>query len=316
MASFPGRELSALRVRLVWRRLQFPHFHWWLGIQPTVEYPLDSVLGAGKCFFKRKTQVHLWRGSSSLFYTTLLAFSTILLYFWFKMQDTNEKKLEKLLSVNGGYITRKHVDSHEIPSWFLTDFVRKQGLVKIDKGFYAQEQWIRDDYLVFQYKYPKFIFSHVSALFLHGLTDLLPDYFEVTGPRNYRPFSPKSSITIHTDSHDETYRLGVCKIKTSLGHLVECYDMERTICDIVKNSRKINSEVYGKALRLYAKSKDKNIRNLLRYAQVLKIENKVAELMTVVMEFAAIIEANGIASGKRKAKSYKNANEMIKDIIG
>ncbi|MCI6438382.1 MAG: hypothetical protein MR811_11980, partial [Fibrobacter sp.] len=161
--------------------------------------------------------------------------------------------------------------------------VRKQCLVKIDKGFYAQEQWIRDDYLVFQYKYPKFIFSYVSALFLHGLTDQLPDYFEVTGPKNYRPFSPNPSVAIHTDSHDESYRLGVCKIKTSLGHLVECYNMERTLCDIIKNSRKIDAEIFGKALRLYAKSKDKNTRNLLHYAQILKIENKVAELMTVVL---------------------------------
>lgn len=199
------------------------------------------------------------------------------------MQETNKKKLEKMLNANSGYITRKQVDTHKIPSWFLTDFVRRQGLVKIDKGFYAQEQWIRDDYLVFQYKYPKFIFSYVSALFLHGLTDQLPDYFEVTGPKNYRPFSPNPSVAIHTDSHEKTYKLGICKIKTSLGHLVECYDMERTICDIIKNSQKIDAEIYGKALKLYAKSKDKNTHNLLRYAQTLKIENKVAELMTVVL---------------------------------
>lgn len=199
------------------------------------------------------------------------------------MQETNEKKLEKMLNANSGYITRKQVDNHKIPSWFLTDFVRKQGLVKVDKGFYAQEQWIRDDYLIFQYKYPRFIFSYVSALFLHGLTDQLPDYFEVTGPKNYRPFSPNSSVTIHTDSHEEIYKLGICKTKTSLGHLVECYDMERTICDIIKSSQKIDAEIYGKALRLYAKSKDKDIRKLLRYAQALKIESKVAELMTVVL---------------------------------
>ena len=199
------------------------------------------------------------------------------------MQVTNGQKLVKMLSANNGYITRKQVDGQKIPSWFLTDFVRKYSLVKIDKGFYAEENWIRDDYLVFQYKYPKFIFSNVSALFLHGLTDRLPDYFEVTGPKNYRPFSPTPSVTIHTDSHDESYRLGVTKVKTALGHFVDCYDMERTICDIIKNSRKIDAEIYGKALRLYAKSKDKNIRNLLRYAQILKIENKVAELMTVVL---------------------------------
>ena len=199
------------------------------------------------------------------------------------MEVTNEQKLKNMLRMNKGFITRKQVDSHKIPSWFLTDFVRRQGLIKIDKGFYAQERWIRDDYLVFQYKYPQFIFSHVSALFLHGLTDRLPDYFEVTGPKNYRPFSPNPSVAIHTVSRDETYRLGICKIKTALGHLVECYDMERTLCDIIKNSRKIDAEIYGKALRLYAKSKDKNTRNLLHYAQILKIENKVAELMTVVL---------------------------------
>ena len=51
------------------------------------------------------------------------------------MQETNEKKLEKMLNANGGYITRKQVDTHKIPSWFLTDFVRRWGLVKIDKGF-------------------------------------------------------------------------------------------------------------------------------------------------------------------------------------
>jgi hypothetical protein len=59
--------------------------------------------------------------------------------------------------------------------------------------------------------------------------------------------------------------------------------MERTICDIIKNSQKIDAEIYGKALKLYAKSKDKNTHNLLRYAQALKIESKVAELMTVVL---------------------------------
>ena len=130
------------------------------------------------------------------------------------MQESNEKKLENLLSANGGYITRKQVDSHGIPSWFLTDFVRKQRLVKIDKGFYAQEQWIRDDYLVFQYKYPKFIFSHVSALFLHGLTNQLPAYFEVTGPKNYRPFSPKPYIRIPTTNPTD---LGFAKSRLRLG---------------------------------------------------------------------------------------------------
>lgn len=46
-----------------------------------------------------------------------LAFSTILLYIWFKMQVTNEQKLKKILDANIGYITRQQVDEQGL-SWF------------------------------------------------------------------------------------------------------------------------------------------------------------------------------------------------------
>ena len=78
------------------------------------------------------------------------------------MQVTNEQKLMKMLDANKGYITRRQVDERGIPSWFLTDLVRKAELVKIDKGFYARADWLRDDFLVFQYKYPRFVFSSLQ----------------------------------------------------------------------------------------------------------------------------------------------------------
>jgi predicted transcriptional regulator of viral defense system len=198
------------------------------------------------------------------------------------MQVTNEQKLMKVLGANKGYITRRQVDERGIPSWFLTDLVRKAGLVKIDKGFYARADWFRDDFLVFQYKYPRFVFSHLSALFLHGLTDRLPESFEVTGPKNYRPFSPDGSVVIHTDSR-ASYDLGVVDVKTSLGHAVRCYDREKTLCDIIRISGKMDPEVYTKALRLYARSKKKDVGKLMDYARAMKIEKKVSEIMMVVL---------------------------------
>lgn len=97
------------------------------------------------------------------------------------MQDkTNFLKIKELFAQNGGYITRRQTEKNKIPSWFLTDFVRKNNLVKIDKGFFAAENWIQDDYFVFQYKYPKYIYSFESALYLLNLTDNLPAILEVT----------------------------------------------------------------------------------------------------------------------------------------
>ena len=198
------------------------------------------------------------------------------------MQVTNEQKLMKMLDANKGYITRRQVDERGIPSWFLTDLVRKAELVKVDKGFYARADWLRDDFLVFQYKYPRFVFSHLSALFLHGLTDRLPESFEVTGPKNYRPFVPDGSVAIHTDSR-ASYDMGVVDVKTSLGHAVRCYDREKTLCDIIRISDKMDTEVYTKALRLYARSKKKDVGKLMGYARAMKIERKVSEIMMVVL---------------------------------
>lgn len=201
------------------------------------------------------------------------------------MQEINNySKIKDIFQNNGGYITHRQLDENNIPSWFLTDFVRKENLQKIDKGFYADGNWMQDDFLVFQYKYPKYVYSYESALFLLEMTDNLPANFEVTGPKNYRPFSPKDSDTvIHTDSSDETYNLGITEIKTNLGNTVRTYNAEKTICDLIKKQDHIDSETFIKALRGYSKRKDKDTNRLMEYAAAMGITKKVSDTMMVVL---------------------------------
>lgn len=215
----------------------------------------------------------------------LLAFTTIKLYYWLEMQEKNNySKIKELFQTNGGYITRRQIDSNNIPSWFLTDFVRREHLQKIDKGFYADENWFQDDFLIFQYKYPKFIYSYESALFLLDMTDNLPANFEVTGPKNYRPFNPKDSETIvHADTKEETYNLGIIDINTNLGNTVRSYNAEKTICDLIKRHDHIDSETFIKALRNYAKKSNKNTNRLMEYASIMGIAKKVSDTMMVVL---------------------------------
>lgn len=205
------------------------------------------------------------------------------LLFWLKMKETNYTRLETLFARNGGFITRKQVDAENIQSWFLTDFIRRKNLLKIDKGFYADEEWVRDDFFVFQYKYPRFVFSFTSALFLHGLADALPAMLEISGPKNYRPFSPDGSVIIHSISNEEIYQLGQAKLKTNLGNEVLAYDVERTICDLVKNTNRVDSEIYTKAIHAFVKRKDRDVEKLMRYSRTMGIESKVSNLMMVLI---------------------------------
>ena len=199
-------------------------------------------------------------------------------------EPVNISKLKEILTKNGGYITRRQVDENGIPSWYLTSLVRKENLERLAWGFYAAEDWMRDDFFVFQYTYPKFIFSYDSALYLLGLTDKLPQGFEVTGPKNYRPFNPRDkNVVIHTDYKQQTYELGIATIRTNLGHEVLAYDAEKTICSLISRSERIESETYVKALHSYAKLKGRNPNKLIEYAKIMGIEKKVYETMMVVL---------------------------------
>ena len=195
-----------------------------------------------------------------------------------------EATIQNIVKANGGYITSRDIKRIGMPTVYLTRYVRKHGLRKIARGFYGTKEWLVDPYLVFQYFYPKFIYSFGSAIYLHGLGDAMPNYLEVTGPLNYRPMStPKDDIIVHTDTVDQSYNLGIVKVTTGLGNIVKVYDREKTICDLIKHREKVEFETYVKALTLYAKSKSKNINRLMEYARIMKIEAKVRDQVEIIL---------------------------------
>jgi predicted transcriptional regulator of viral defense system len=197
-------------------------------------------------------------------------------------ENTNYSKIQKLFKNNGEFITRADINSANIPSWFLSDFVKRNSLVKVAPGFYASSDFIIDDLFILQKRFPKYIFSGMSALYLHGLTDKIPTVIEVTAPQNYKP--SRKVIDNHSIlkiSSDDKYCLGIEGAKTMFGNIVRTYDAERTICDVIKYRDRYDSETFVKAIKSYIKKVNNQIK-LFRYAKELGIEKKVYEMMEVL----------------------------------
>lgn len=201
-----------------------------------------------------------------------------------KTSMTNFDKLNKIINSNGGYITGKNVKEAHIPTAIFSQFIKKYNLIKQCPGFYSLTDWIRDDYFIFQYQYPKLIYSFYLAAYLHGLSDYCPTFIEVTAPKNYRPFPlPRSGVILHTDTRDETYNLGVSEVVTSFGNKIRVYDIEKTVCDFIRNREKLDSESFVKCVTWYKRRKDKNINKLFQYANIMKIKDKVMSIMEVIL---------------------------------
>ena len=72
-------------------------------------------------------------------------------------------------------------------------------------------------------------------------------------------------------------------MKTSFGNDVPVYDMERTICDIIRSRNHIEIQTFQEALKGYARRRDKNLRTLMHYAELFRVEKILRKYLEVLL---------------------------------
>lgn len=192
-------------------------------------------------------------------------------------------KILKIVKKNGGYITTKELVKNGINKFFLTNMVKNEILVRISRGYYGLPNYIADEYYKIASKSKNARFSMTTALYLHNLSDRTPLVYNVTLPYGYSGVLQKEKNVVLNFVKKELIDLGVIEMTSPFGMKIKVYDVERTICDIIKNKNKMNSEIFSKALKEYAQSKNKNLNKLAVYAKKMNIEKKVSEYMEVLL---------------------------------
>ena len=195
----------------------------------------------------------------------------------------NYDKILKIVEKNNGYITTKEVVNNGIDKKFLTNMVKKGTLVRISKGYYGLPNYIEDEYYKISSKSKNARFSMATALYLHNLSNRTPLLYNITLPNDYSGVLQKDKNVIINFVNRNILDLGVIEMISPFGMKIKVYDIERTICDIIKNKNKIDGEIFGEALKEYARSKNKNLSKLTKYAKIMKIEKKVSEYMEVLL---------------------------------
>ena len=82
---------------------------------------------------------------------------------------------------------------------------------------------------------------------------------------------------------EELYEIGITEIKTPYGNKVKVYDLERTICDIIRNKKKIEIALFTDAMKRYADRKDRNSIKLHKYAKIFNIEDELRKYLEVLL---------------------------------
>jgi hypothetical protein len=115
------------------------------------------------------------------------------------------------------------------------------------------------------------------------MTDRAPFALTMTFPRSYNTSSAREAGIVCRSCAGAVLNLGLCDAKTEYGNTVRAYDLERTLCDLVRGQSTPDSQMVVPAMRSYAKKKDRDPVKLVAYARVLGVEAKIRNYLEVLL---------------------------------
>jgi predicted transcriptional regulator of viral defense system len=196
---------------------------------------------------------------------------------------TGLEELKKVIEKHDGVVTTKLVEKYGIHREYLRKMVKKGELERVSHGVYITPEIWEDQMMILQLRKRKIIYSHETALFLHDLTDRDPIQYVVTVPYGYNPSRLKDEGLIVHSVKKELYLLGKITKETSFKHEVRTYDIERTICDILRDRNNQDPNVVNEAIKRYLHRKEKNLNKLMKYAKLLRIEKVLRPYLEVII---------------------------------
>ncbi|MBP5787858.1 MAG: type IV toxin-antitoxin system AbiEi family antitoxin domain-containing protein [Kiritimatiellae bacterium] len=164
----------------------------------------------------------------------------------------------------------------------LSHWVARGVLQRVAQGVYAPAEELPDELLVMAKRSASIVFSHETALVLHGLHNRIPAVPTFTIPTGLRMPRSLEGRAVGYHVRRAWHGIGRGMARSFQGHEVPCYDPERTICDVIRSRGRMDAETYTGALRKYAAWPGRNLPRLFRYAKEMDMEERVHGVMEVL----------------------------------
>lgn len=189
--------------------------------------------------------------------------------------------LNQLITKNNGIIKSSKLSEDNIPRQYLKLMLEKKLLTKVSRGIYIINGNFEDELYIYQQRYAKGIYSHETALYIHNFTDRMLDNYIMTFPQGYHIKANNNFII--KQANLDIYNLGIQEKKTSYGNKIRVYNIERTLCDILRGNNINDTQLIIPAIKKYAEQKNKNIPLLIEYANKLRVKNKITKYLQVLL---------------------------------
>ena len=182
------------------------------------------------------------------------------------------------------YLTPKIAEESGVSKFKFYKYIRENELEQVSRGVYFTGTNWTDGLYVIHRRCPRAVFSHDEAFYYHGLTDREPFVHTLTIYSGYNAHRliADGSCKVYTVKH-ELLDIGKIVVKDNNGNMIPMYDLERTICDLIRSRNSIEAQDFNSALKTYVSRKDKDLNRLMEYAKLFRVDNVIRRYMGVLL---------------------------------
>lgn len=191
--------------------------------------------------------------------------------------------LREILKEHNGILLASDLAGLDIPRTYLSILEENGEIQRLSRGIYSATHSLEDEMWAFQSRFKRAIYSHETALYLHGLNDRSPLFYSVTVPSGY------NATTLKAEGHKVfyvqrvLYPLGEITMKSPHGNNVQSFNLERTICDLLRSRRQVDIQIINDALKQYVALQAKDIARLTTYAKRFGIQKILRQYIEVLL---------------------------------
>lgn len=123
-------------------------------------------------------------------------------------------------------------------------------IFKIEPGIYSEVPHVSDISLI-SFKYPYAVFTMGSAFYYHGLTDVIPEKYDLATSKDAPKI--KNEMIRQSFHRENAFSVGISSMEYR-SETIRIYDKERMLIELIRNKKTLPFDYYKEIIESYRRN--------------------------------------------------------------
>lgn len=193
-----------------------------------------------------------------------------------------KKGIQEIFEENNGVTKMGILLKNGINHYQINALLDRGAIIKLKQGVYKWQTNEVNEWEDLTHLVPRGVLCLFTAAFHYELTTFISSTYHIAIPKKAKIVLPDYPPIQLYYWDTAAFNLGI--VETVIQETaIKMYDLEKTVCDIIRFRNKVGIDIAKEVLKNYLKRPDRNLAKLNEYARQLNISTVLSNFLTILL---------------------------------